>query len=129
MGEKKEDKCSPPIISRRRLLQSVAWMSGAMATRVGCWSVRSDWANAAAGPIKVGIATDITGAIAYVGNACANVAKMVVEDVNNAGGILGRPIELIIVDTASNESVGVANVRRLIQRDKVGAGRHHQFDA
>jgi len=119
MGEKKEDKCSPPIISRRRLLQSVAWMSGAMATRVGCWSVRSDWANAAAGPIKVGIATDITGAIAYVGNACANVAKMVVEDVNNAGGILGRPIELIIVDTASNESVGVANVRRLIQRDKV----------
>src|SRR5262249_54051000 len=113
MGEKTKDKCPSPIIGRRRLLQSVAWMSGAIATGVG----RSNWANAAAAPIRVGIATDLTGAIAYVGNACANVAKMVVNDVNNAGGILGRPIELIIVDTASNESIGVANVRRLIQRD------------
>ena len=119
MGEKTKGKCPSPTITRRRLLQSAAWMSGAIATGVGSWSVQSDWANAAAGPIKVGIATDLTGAIAYVGNACANVAKMVMKDVNNDGGILGRPIELFIVDTASNESVGVANVRRLIQRDKV----------
>jgi branched-chain amino acid transport system substrate-binding protein len=107
------------MISRRRFLRSVAWMSGAIATGVSSWSVQSDWANAAAAPIKVGIATDLTGAIAYVGNATANVAKMVVRDINNAGGVLGRPIELFIVDTASNESVAVANVRRLIQRDKV----------
>src|SRR6516164_8680036 len=119
MGEKTKGKCPSPTITRRRLLQSAAWMSGAIATGVGSWSVQSDWANAAAAPIKVGIATDLTGAIAYVGNACANVAKMVVKDVNDAGGILGRPIELFIVDTASDESVAVANVRRLIQRDKV----------
>ncbi len=36
-----------------------------------------------------------------------------------AGGLLGRPIELYIEDTASNESVAVGNVRKLIQRDKV----------
>src|SRR5262249_14610961 len=117
MREKTKDKCTSPMISRRRFLQSVAWMSGAIATGVSSWSVQSDWANAAAAPIKVGIATDLTGAIPYVGNA--NAAKMVVKDINNAGGILGRPIELFIVDTASNESVAVANVRRLIQRDKV----------
>src|SRR5262245_4014158 len=119
MHEKTKDKCTSPMISRRRLLQSVAWISGAIATGVGSWSVQPDWANAATTPIKVGIATDLTGAIAYVGNACANVAKMVVKNINDAGGILGRPIELFIVDTASNESVAVANVRRLIQRDKV----------
>src|SRR5215510_7352086 len=118
MGQKTKDKCRSPMINRRRFLHSVASMSGAIATGVSSWSVQSDWANAAA-PIKVGIATDLTGAIAYVGNACANVAKMVVKDVNDAGGILGRPIELFIVDTASNESIGVANVRRLIQRDRV----------
>src|SRR5262249_5760199 len=106
-------------ISRRRLLQTAAWMSGAVATGVSSWFFQAGWANAAAGPIKVGIATDLTCAIAQQGNANANVAKMVVKDINNAGGILGRPIELFIVDTASNESVAIANVRRLIQRDKV----------
>ena len=34
-------------------------------------------------------------------------------------GLLGRPLELFIEDTASNESVAVGNVRKLIQRDKV----------
>src|SRR5215471_8354066 len=105
--------------SRRRFLHSVAWMSGALATGASGWVFQAGWANAAAGPIKVGIATDLTGAIAQEGNANANVAKMVVKGINNAGGILGRPIELLIVDTASNESVAIANVRRLIQRDKV----------
>src|SRR5215469_16578796 len=119
MREKTKDKCTSPMIGRRRFLRSVASMSGAIATGVSSWSVQPAWANAAAAPIKVGIATDLTGAIAYVGNATANVAKMVVRDINNAGGVLGRPIELFIVDTASNESVAVANVRRLIQRDKV----------
>src|SRR6476620_2548574 len=113
------DKCTSPLISRRRFLQSAAWMSGAIATGVSSWVIGPDWANSAAAPIKVGIATDLTGPIAYVGNATANVAKMVVKDINDAGGILGRPIELSIVDTASTESVAVANVRRLIQRDKV----------
>jgi branched-chain amino acid transport system substrate-binding protein len=106
------------MITRRRLLQSAAWAAGAIATGNGSWIIRPKWASAA-GPIKVGIATDLTGAIGYAGNANANVAKMVVKDVNDAGGILGRPIELFIEDTASNESVAVANVRKLIQRDKV----------
>jgi ABC-type branched-subunit amino acid transport system substrate-binding protein len=108
----------PSLMDRRRFLQSTAWMSGALATGISSWAIRPSWVYAAA-PIKVGIATDLTGAIAYEGTANANVAKMVVEDINSAGGILGRPIELLIVDTASDESVAVANVRRLIQRDKV----------
>ena len=105
-------------INRRRLLQSAAWTGGAIATGIGSWVIRPQWASAE-GPIKVGIATDLTGAIGYAGNANANVAKMVVADINNAGGILGRPIELFIEDTASNEFVAVVNVRKLIQRDKV----------
>jgi ABC-type branched-subunit amino acid transport system substrate-binding protein len=106
------------MINRRRLLQSAAWTGGAIATGIGSWVIPPKWASAV-GPIKLGIATDLTGAIGYAGNANANVAKMVVKDINDAGGILGRPIELFIEDTASNESIAVANVRRLIQRDKV----------
>jgi branched-chain amino acid transport system substrate-binding protein len=106
-------------VTRRKFLASAAWMSGAIATGVGSWVIPARWANAAEGPIKVGIATDLTGAIGFAGNANANIAKMVVKDINDAGGVLGRPLELHIEDTASNESMAVANVRKLIQRDKV----------
>ena len=44
---------------------------------------------------------------------------MVVADINAKGGILGRSLQLFVEDTASNESVAVNNVRKLIQRDHV----------
>jgi ABC-type branched-subunit amino acid transport system substrate-binding protein len=106
-------------LSRRRFLTQSALLGTAIATGAGSWVVRPEWANAAAGSIKVGIATDLTGPIGYAGNADANVARMVIKEINDAGGLLGRPIELLIEDTASNESVAVGNVRKLIQRDKV----------
>lgn len=118
MVDKSPGVDTPSMVSRRRFLQSTAWMSGAIATGLGSWLVRPEWASAAAA-IKVGIATDLTGAIGYAGNANANVARMVVKDINAKGGVLGRPLELFIEDTASNESVAVANVRKLIQRDRV----------
>jgi ABC-type branched-subunit amino acid transport system substrate-binding protein len=115
----RQDNRQPLATTRRQFLARAAWMSGAITTGVGSWVINAQWANAAEGPIKIGIATDLTGAIGYAGNANANVAKMVVKDINDAGGVLGRPLELHIEDTASNESVAVANVRKLIQRDKV----------
>jgi len=115
----RQDNRQPLAMTRRKFLASAAWMSGAIASGVGSWVIPARWANAAEGPIKVGIATDLTGAIGYAGNANANIAKLVVKDINDAGGVLGRPLELHIEDTASNESVAVANVRKLIQRDKV----------
>jgi ABC-type branched-subunit amino acid transport system substrate-binding protein len=118
MDNANADRGAAPVMSRRRLLQRAAWTAGAIATGVGSWVIRPEWASAAE-PIKVGVATDLTGAIGYAGNANANVARMLVKDINDAGGILGRPITLLIEDTASNESVAVGNVRKLIQRDKV----------
>jgi branched-chain amino acid transport system substrate-binding protein len=109
----------PKRVTRRSFMQSAAWMTGALALGTGSWVIRPNWANAAQGPIKVGIGTDLTGPIGYAGNADANTAKMVVKDINDAGGLLGRPLELYIEDTASNESIAVGNVRKLIQRDKV----------
>ncbi len=105
-------------VSRRRFLQGATWMAGALATGAGSWVLRPNWAHAA-NPIKVGIATDLTGPIGFAGQANANVAKMVVEQINADGGVLGRPLELYIEDTASNESVAVGNVRKLVKRDKV----------
>jgi branched-chain amino acid transport system substrate-binding protein len=106
------------FLSRRRFLTSTAWTAGAVATGLGSWVIPAKWASAA-DPIKVGIATDLTGAIGFAGNANANTARLVVEEINAAGGLLGRPLELYIEDTASNESVAVGNVRKLVQRHRV----------
>ena len=105
-----------PVSSRRSFLKSTLWM-GAIATGSGSLVIPPAWGQS--DPIKVGIATDLTGPIGFAGNANANVAKMVVADINAKGGILGRSLQLFVEDTASNESVAVNNVRKLIQRDKV----------
>ena len=106
------------LMARRRFLSSAAWMAGAIATGGGSWVIPAKRAWAAA-PIKVGIATDLTGPIGIAGNSDLNVAKMCAEIINKDGGLLGRPVELHVEDTASNEAVAVGNVRKLIQRDQV----------
>jgi urea transport system substrate-binding protein len=104
-------------VTRRHLLTGAAWMAGAITVGRGSFVVPPAWGQS--NPIKVGIATDLTGPIGFAGNANANVAKMVVADVNAKGGVLGRSLQLFIEDTASNESVAVNNVRKLTQRDRV----------
>src|SRR5258708_15321591 len=111
-----QEKGSSPMFSdhskpsRRRFLSNFAFASTALATGVGSWVIRPDWANAASDPIKVGLATDFTGPIGYAGNADANAAKMVVKEINDAGRLLCRPLELFIQHTASHRSVPVRNV-------------------
>lgn len=105
-------------VTRRRFMRSAAWMSGAVATGAGSWVIPASWARAAA-PIRVGIATDLTGALGFEGNSNLNVAKMCADNINQAGGLLGRPVQLYVEDTATNEGVAVGNVRKLIERDHV----------
>jgi branched-chain amino acid transport system substrate-binding protein len=105
-------------LSRRHFLNSAAWAAGAIATGAGSWIIPASPSWAAA-PIKVGIATDLTGPIGVAGNPYLNVAKLCAALINKSGGLLGRPVQLFVEDTASNEAVGVVNVRRLIERDQV----------
>jgi urea transport system substrate-binding protein len=95
-------------------LTAAGWVGGL----AGGWLLRPDWGHAT-GPIKIGIATDITGPIAPSGNADWQVAQFTVEEINKSGGILGQPIELYLEDTASDPKIAVGNVRRLIQERKV----------
>ena len=47
-------------------------------------------------PIKVGVIAEQTGALSFMGIADANVAKMVVDDINASGGVLGRRVDLYL---------------------------------
>ena len=107
-------------MSRRHLLSGAGALTAAgwIAGFAGGWVLRPKWAHAA-GPIKFGVATDITGAIAPAGNSNWQVVQLAVKKINDAGGIGGRPIELYLEDTASDPKVAVGNVRKLIQQHKV----------
>jgi ABC-type branched-subunit amino acid transport system substrate-binding protein len=109
-----------PTATRRGLLQGASALTAAgwITGLAGGWLLRPGWGHAQ-GPIKVGIATDITGAIAPSGNSNWQVAQFAVKTINDAGGILGRPIELFLEDTASDPGTAVGNVRRLIQVHQV----------
>ncbi len=54
--------------------------------------------------IKVGVIADQTGPLSFVGNANANVARMVIGDINAKGGLLGRQLELCLEDSATDDS-------------------------
>jgi len=70
-------------------------------------------------PIKVGVITDQTGPLSVMGIANANVARMVIDDINANGGLLGRQIELYLEDSATTDSVAEAKATKLIQQDQV----------
>ena len=53
-------------------------------------------------PIKVGVIADQTGPLSFMGIANANVAKMVIDDINATGGLLGRQLELHLEDSATD---------------------------
>jgi len=69
--------------------------------------------------IRVGVLTDQTGPLSVMGIANANVARMVVNDINARGGLLGRQIELYLEDSATTDSVAEAKAAKLVGQDKV----------
>jgi ABC-type branched-subunit amino acid transport system substrate-binding protein len=75
--------------------------------------------SASARPIKVGVITDQTGALSFMGIANANVAKMVIDDINANGGLLGRTIELCLEDSETTDSAAEAKATKLVQQDHV----------
>jgi branched-chain amino acid transport system substrate-binding protein len=58
-------------------------------------------AGYAADPIKIGMVVPLTGPIADAGRYGTQGAKLAVEELNQAGGVLGRPLELVIEDDQS----------------------------
>ncbi|MCD6137557.1 MAG: ABC transporter substrate-binding protein [Deltaproteobacteria bacterium] len=72
-------------------------------------------------PIKLGAFFDLSGPAAAIGTPTKLVAQMVVDQINKAGGINGRPLKLIIGDTEGNPTKAVMVAKKLIEVDKVVA--------
>ena len=72
-------------------------------------------------PIKIATLTPLTGAGGTYGPTMAKVAQAVVDEVNGAGGVLGRKVQLVSEDDQTNPDAGVRAARKLIDVDKVSA--------
>jgi branched-chain amino acid transport system substrate-binding protein len=70
-------------------------------------------------PLRIGMVDPLTGVYAAVAQNEVTGAKLAVEQVNAKGGILGRPIELLVEDSANDVGTGVQKARKLIERDQV----------
>lgn len=64
--------------------------------------------------IKVGMIAEETGALSFMGRANANVARMVVDEINASGGRLGRKLELYLEDGATVDAVAEAKAAKLV---------------
>lgn len=100
-------------IDRRALLAGAAALAGSGAL--------PSLALAQGAPIRLGTLTPLTGAGGPYGPVMVKAVKAVIDEVNAAGGVLGRKIELISEDDQTNPEAGVRAARKLIDVDKVAA--------
>jgi branched-chain amino acid transport system substrate-binding protein len=99
-------------INRRRLLNTGAALAGASA--LGAPSLLYAQANA----IRVGHLTPMTGFLGALGEYATMGIKMAVEEINAAGGVLGRPLDLMTEDSV-NPQVAASKAQRMFERDNV----------
>ncbi|MBI2913724.1 MAG: ABC transporter substrate-binding protein [Chloroflexi bacterium] len=106
------------------------WFSGhrwfgvlavALATLVVFVACGGDGEEKKAGPLKIGYLLDFTGALASFGPEEENAIKLAVKHINDGGGVLGQPVQLVRADSGTDKDIGVAEATRLVDIEKVHA--------
>lgn len=72
-------------------------------------------------PVKIGMVDPLTGVLSALAQSEVDGAKYAEAEINKKGGILGRPVQLLVEDSANDVGTGVQKTRKLIDRDKVDA--------
>ncbi len=88
-------------------------LAGALATAFA-WTTAS-----AQAPIKVGVLHSLSGTMAISETTLKDTVLMMVDDINKKGGLLGRKVEAVVVDPASNWPLFAEKARELLTKEKV----------
>jgi len=75
----------------------------------------------AAGPVRLGAVLSVTGPASFLGEPEKNTIQMEVDKINAAGGVLGRPLEVVILDDETDVNKAVLATDRLIKKERVAA--------
>jgi branched-chain amino acid transport system substrate-binding protein len=107
-------------VTRRRFIGYTSATAGALGAAM---LVPAPWRAAfgQAKPFKIGSLQPLSGAAAAGGKTALVGLQMAVDRINKAGGINGRPIELIVADDESKPDVGRRKTEKLVVEDQVDA--------
>src|SRR5947209_10494233 len=100
-------------VDRRTLLKSSAAIAAVQFSSPFIIKARGET------PIRIGLVDPLTGVYAAIAQNEVVGAKYALEEINKRGGILGRPVELLVEDSANDVGTGVQKTRKLIERDQV----------
>ncbi len=107
----------PASPRRRSLMQAIAIGTGA--TFFGPWKVNHAWAQAAAKkPLTLGLTMDASGQYGASGMEERLGAMMAIKEFNDKGGVLGRAVEALHMDTETTPATGSRIAERLITRNE-----------
>jgi urea transport system substrate-binding protein len=110
------DKDRHPAIDRRLALKGVAASAVAAAAMASPAIIRR---ASAADPIKIGVISPLTGAWTVYGRAHASGFELAVDEINAQGGILGRPVQIVLADSKTEPRIVVEQANRLIRQERV----------
>src|SRR5690554_256148 len=105
--------------SRMRFIAPLAVITAVALAGCSTANLGGDADDAEDGPIKIGAVLDITGVGASLGVPEQNTLNMLADQLNEAGGIDGREVELIILDNQSTEDGAAKATSRLIESEDV----------
>lgn len=114
---------SPDVAPRPRIsCAAPRWLAAgaALLALAGCAKKEEPVATGPE-PIKVGMYMDLSGQTSSFGESSVSGAEMAVEEINAAGGVLGRPIQLVVEDDQGRPEQAATVVTKLIDQDKVVA--------
>lgn len=72
-------------------------------------------------PLRIGVLFSLTGTMAENEKPLVDAVRLAVEEINQAGGVLGRPVEMLVADGKSDDAVFATEAERLIRDEKVSA--------
>lgn len=104
-------------VTRRSALKGIAATTGVAAVSLAAPVFIRD--ARAASPIKVGIISPLTGAWTVYGKAHISGFELAVDEINAAGGVLGRKFELVVADSKTEPRIVVEQANRLIRQERV----------
>ena len=105
-----------PATPRRRLGRAAA-----CGVALAAGLLASSPALAAPAPLRIGIIAPLSGASADFGTSVEQGAQLAVEEINAAGGVMGRPLELVVKDDRGDPATGRAAATELVTEAKVDA--------
>src|SRR3954451_23443758 len=107
---------SPMKLSRRKFIKSSAVVAAASSIPAPFIWPRGAQAD---DTVKVGILHSLTGTIAIAEASVVDAEKLAIEEINAKGGVMGKKIEVITEDGASDWPTFAEKARKLLDRDQV----------